>query len=64
MTRLMHVFPHRPTLRENGRQAPFYTPMIERDGPHGGRFHDVLPTPTRPAGLLSGDRPTVCRSHP
>jgi hypothetical protein len=56
MTRLMHVFPHRPTLRENWRQAPFYTAMIQRDGSHGGRFHDVSPN-TEPPGWVTERRP-------
>ena len=58
MTRLMHVFPHRPTLRSPAKRAVGdVRPRDDQgDGPHDERFHDVLPNTDR-LGWVTERRP-------
>ena len=58
MTRLVHVFLHRPTLRSPAKRAVGdVRPRDDRgDGPHDERFHDVLPN-TDPLGWVTERRP-------
>ena len=58
MTRLVHVFLHRPTLRSPAKRAVGdVRPRDDRgDGPHDDAFTMSCQTPTGSAGLPSGDR--------
>src|SRR6516164_4333985 len=58
MTRLMHVFTHRPTLRSPAKRAvgDVRPPDDRGDGPHDERFHNALPN-TDPLGWVTERRP-------